>query len=167
MVAITSSVTGSRRVTSDVAGWTCEASCFANNPQPDLQDGLGELEIKAETLRYIVCASNDLLADYAGRGGLGRARRLGTRATQHIARRGRFTAQHRQAGSDRGGGSTLVAAKFRDFPEIISYRTLAGAARWRDGRCCFCGGTAFGVGSRRLGGELAAMPPGKMRESCR
>jgi hypothetical protein len=73
-------------VRTDVAGWTCEASCFANNPQPDLQDGLGELEIKAETLRYIVCASNDLLADYAGRGGLGRARRLGTRATQHTSR---------------------------------------------------------------------------------
>lgn len=46
-----------------VAGWACEASCFANNPQPDLQEGLGEIEIKPETLRYVVCASRDLLED--------------------------------------------------------------------------------------------------------
>jgi predicted phage gp36 major capsid-like protein len=45
------------------AAWACEASCFENNPQPDLQQGLGELEIKAETLRYVACASNDLLED--------------------------------------------------------------------------------------------------------
>src|SRR5215831_5788107 len=25
------------------AAWACEAACFANNPAPDLQDGLGEL----------------------------------------------------------------------------------------------------------------------------
>jgi hypothetical protein len=30
------------------AAWACEASCFANNPQDDLKEGLGELEIKAE-----------------------------------------------------------------------------------------------------------------------
>jgi hypothetical protein len=35
-----------------VAGWACEASCFANNPTQDLQAGLGELEIKAEPLRH-------------------------------------------------------------------------------------------------------------------
>jgi hypothetical protein len=29
-----------------VGGWACEASCFANNPGPDLQEGLGTLEIK-------------------------------------------------------------------------------------------------------------------------
>ena len=45
------------------AAWACEASRFANNPMPDLQEGLGELEIKAESLRYIVCAGQDLLAD--------------------------------------------------------------------------------------------------------
>jgi HK97 family phage major capsid protein len=45
------------------AAWACEAQCFANNPQPDLQDGLGELEIKVETLRYVVCATSDLLQD--------------------------------------------------------------------------------------------------------
>src|SRR5215471_16676511 len=48
-----------------VGAWACEASCFSNNPQPDLQDGLGELEIKTETLRFIVCASRDLLEDAA------------------------------------------------------------------------------------------------------
>jgi HK97 family phage major capsid protein len=46
-----------------VGAWACEASCFSNNPQPDLQDGLGELEIKTETLRFIVCAGSDLLQD--------------------------------------------------------------------------------------------------------
>jgi HK97 family phage major capsid protein len=46
-----------------VAAWACEASCFANNPQPDLQAGLGEMEIKAETLRFVLCVTNDLLAD--------------------------------------------------------------------------------------------------------
>jgi HK97 family phage major capsid protein len=45
------------------SAWACEASCFANNPQPDLQEGLGELEIKAETLRHIVCAGSDLIQD--------------------------------------------------------------------------------------------------------
>src|SRR5262245_57196320 len=47
------------------AAWACESSCFANNPMPDLQDGLGELEMKAESLRYIVCAGSDLLQDAA------------------------------------------------------------------------------------------------------
>src|SRR5262249_6322365 len=45
--------------------WACESSCFANNPQPDLQAGIGEMEIKPETLRFIACATNDLLADSA------------------------------------------------------------------------------------------------------
>jgi hypothetical protein len=40
----------------------CEASCFANNPTPDLTEGLGTLETKPETLRYPVCATSDLLA---------------------------------------------------------------------------------------------------------
>ena len=47
------------------AAWACEAACFANNPQPDLQDGLGELEIKAETIRMVICAGSDLLQDAA------------------------------------------------------------------------------------------------------
>src|SRR5262249_15184578 len=48
-----------------VAAWACEAACFANNPQPDLQAGLAELEIKPESLRFIVCTTSDLLADSA------------------------------------------------------------------------------------------------------
>src|SRR5262249_25222274 len=43
------------------AAWACEATCFPNNPMPDLQEGLGELEIKVESLRFIVCAGRDLL----------------------------------------------------------------------------------------------------------
>jgi HK97 family phage major capsid protein len=46
-----------------LGAWACEASCFANNPVPDLQDGLGELEIKAETIRFVQCVNSDLLAD--------------------------------------------------------------------------------------------------------
>jgi HK97 family phage major capsid protein len=49
----------------DQAAWACEANCFANNPQQHLNEGLGELEIKPETLRYIVCATRDLLEDSA------------------------------------------------------------------------------------------------------
>ncbi len=45
------------------AGWACETDCFANNPTPDLQNGLGELEIKTETIRHIVCAGADLIQD--------------------------------------------------------------------------------------------------------
>jgi HK97 family phage major capsid protein len=45
------------------AGWACDATCFANNPTPTLTEGLGEMEIKAETLRFIVCASRDILED--------------------------------------------------------------------------------------------------------
>lgn len=48
-----------------IAAWACEASCFANNPQPDLQAGLGEMEIKPESLRFVVCVTNDLLSDAA------------------------------------------------------------------------------------------------------
>lgn len=46
-----------------LAAWACEASCFANNPQPDLSEGLGELEIKPETIRFICCVTRDLLED--------------------------------------------------------------------------------------------------------
>jgi hypothetical protein len=44
-----------------VGGWACESSCFANNPQPDLQEGLSELEIEPERIRMVVCATTDLL----------------------------------------------------------------------------------------------------------
>lgn len=45
------------------ANWSCESSCFHNNPQPDLNEGLGTLEIKPESLRFVVCATSDLLVD--------------------------------------------------------------------------------------------------------
>ena len=47
----------------NVAAWACEASCFANNPTKNIGDGLGELELKPESLRYIVCATKELLED--------------------------------------------------------------------------------------------------------
>jgi hypothetical protein len=34
----------------DVAAWACESSCFANNPTQHIGNGLGELEIKPESL---------------------------------------------------------------------------------------------------------------------
>jgi HK97 family phage major capsid protein len=47
----------------DYAGWACDNSCFANQSNPDLTQGLGELEVKVEPLRYMVCVTRDLLAD--------------------------------------------------------------------------------------------------------
>lgn len=50
----------------DNAEWACNAQCFANSPNShDLASLLSELEIKPETLRYIVCATSDLLEDAA------------------------------------------------------------------------------------------------------
>jgi HK97 family phage major capsid protein len=46
-----------------LAAWSCESNCFANNPNPDLTEGLGELDIKAETVRMVVCATAELLED--------------------------------------------------------------------------------------------------------
>ena len=47
----------------DEAAWACETTCFANNPQAHLNKGLGELEIKPEPLRYVICTTRDLLED--------------------------------------------------------------------------------------------------------
>src|SRR5215471_7755650 len=44
-----------------VGGWACDASCFANNPNADLSEGLGTVEIIAESLRFVQCATSDLL----------------------------------------------------------------------------------------------------------
>jgi HK97 family phage major capsid protein len=46
-----------------LGGRACEANCFANNPQSDLSEGLGTLEIRPETVRFVVCATSDLLED--------------------------------------------------------------------------------------------------------
>jgi len=45
------------------AAWACETSCFANNPSANLLDGLGEVEIKPDSLRYVLCVNRDLLED--------------------------------------------------------------------------------------------------------
>jgi HK97 family phage major capsid protein len=81
----------------DLAGWACDASCFANNPTKVIGDGLGELEIKAESLRYIACATKELLNDHrptveTERECLGRRERQdrtagGVRHRQHQAER--------------------------------------------------------------------------------
>jgi HK97 family phage major capsid protein len=41
-----------------------ETNCFANNPQANLS-GLGTLEIKPETMRFVVCATRNVLEDSA------------------------------------------------------------------------------------------------------
>ena len=46
-----------------LGSWACEASCFANNPAPDLAEGLGTLVIKPETIRFVACATRDLIED--------------------------------------------------------------------------------------------------------
>jgi len=43
--------------------WQCESSCFTNNAQPDLTENMGELTIKPETVRFVVCATRDLVED--------------------------------------------------------------------------------------------------------
>jgi hypothetical protein len=45
--------------------WSCDASCFNNNAQPDLSEGMGRLEIKPETVRFVCCAARDLIDDAA------------------------------------------------------------------------------------------------------
>jgi HK97 family phage major capsid protein len=47
----------------DVAAWACESQCFANNPTQQIGQGLGEVEVKPESLRYIVCTTRELLED--------------------------------------------------------------------------------------------------------
>jgi HK97 family phage major capsid protein len=46
-----------------IGSLACETGCFASNPTPDLAEGLGRLEIKAESLRFVACATSDLLSD--------------------------------------------------------------------------------------------------------
>jgi HK97 family phage major capsid protein len=46
-----------------LGAWACEASCLANNPSPDLAEGLGQLEIKPEAIRFIACATRDFVED--------------------------------------------------------------------------------------------------------
>jgi HK97 family phage major capsid protein len=46
-----------------LGAWACESQCFANNPTADLAEGLGVLEIKPETIRFVACATRDFLED--------------------------------------------------------------------------------------------------------
>src|SRR5262249_18360674 len=49
--------------TFDAAAWACQSNCFANSPTQQLGSGLGEIELKPESLRYILCATRELLED--------------------------------------------------------------------------------------------------------
>jgi len=48
-----------------MGAWSCDAACFNNNEQPDLSAGIGRLEIKPETVRFVCCAARDLIDDAA------------------------------------------------------------------------------------------------------
>jgi hypothetical protein len=47
----------------DQAMWACDGDFFSASRIANLAEGLGEIEIKPESLRYIVCTSRDLLED--------------------------------------------------------------------------------------------------------
>jgi HK97 family phage major capsid protein len=47
----------------DQAAWACDVDCWSASHVNNVAAGLSELEIKPETLRYIVCTSRDLLED--------------------------------------------------------------------------------------------------------
>jgi HK97 family phage major capsid protein len=66
------------------AAWACEATCFPNLPHPDLS-GLGQLEIKAETIRALVCAGSDMLSDASFNVEMWLTRRLARAFTNKIS----------------------------------------------------------------------------------
>jgi HK97 family phage major capsid protein len=45
----------------DRAAWACETNCWVNHPNQNPAEGLGELEIKPETLRFAICWTRDVL----------------------------------------------------------------------------------------------------------
>jgi HK97 family phage major capsid protein len=47
----------------DQAQWACDVDCWGATHVANMAAGLSELEIKPELLRYVVCASRDLLED--------------------------------------------------------------------------------------------------------
>jgi HK97 family phage major capsid protein len=47
------------------SAWACDTQCFANNPGPELANGLGEIEIAVHPLRHVVCVNASLLEDSA------------------------------------------------------------------------------------------------------
>lgn len=46
-------------------GWACEADCAANGNAADFTKGLGQLELRPEELRGLICASRSFLEDAA------------------------------------------------------------------------------------------------------
>jgi HK97 family phage major capsid protein len=47
----------------DEAMWACDSDCFGAARVKDIAEGLGEIEIKPEHLRYIICSSRDIVED--------------------------------------------------------------------------------------------------------
>jgi len=47
----------------DHAQWACPTDCFSAGYTKSLTEGLGELEIRPEPLRYVICATRDLVED--------------------------------------------------------------------------------------------------------
>jgi HK97 family phage major capsid protein len=47
----------------DHAMWACEGDCFGAKRIQNITEGLGEIEIKPEELRYIVCCTRDIIED--------------------------------------------------------------------------------------------------------
>jgi HK97 family phage major capsid protein len=47
----------------DKATWACDVDCWGATHIQNVTAGLGELELKPESLRYIICTSRDILED--------------------------------------------------------------------------------------------------------
>jgi HK97 family phage major capsid protein len=47
----------------DVATWSCDHDCWGPGHTKSLTEGLSEIELKPEPLRYVACTSRDLLED--------------------------------------------------------------------------------------------------------
>jgi HK97 family phage major capsid protein len=47
----------------DQATWACDSDCWSQSSVKKLTEGLGEIELKPEPLRYTICASRDLIED--------------------------------------------------------------------------------------------------------
>jgi hypothetical protein len=103
-----------------LASWSCEANCFANNPQPDLQEGLGELNIKS----FALCALRHFRSAgrrFDERGGLDSRQGLaGMRATINAA-----------ILLGDGAGKPLIAGRGNSICDV-SPATAPGHYSWQD-----------------------------------
>jgi HK97 family phage major capsid protein len=108
----------------DRAGWACETNCFANNPQANIS-GLGTLEIKAESLRYIVCATRSLLEDASTN--------VEAWAFGKVARAFRATISESIIGGDGNGKPLGILTPQAGIPIFdTSENTPAGTFAWQD-----------------------------------